>query len=63
MNHSQTGGAFTHLLLEIFRINGALLNAGDHLTADIGLTSARWQVMGTLPSARFPSPISPARWG
>ncbi len=41
----------TDLILETFRLNGALLDAGNHLTAPYGLTSARWQVMGTVDLA------------
>jgi DNA-binding MarR family transcriptional regulator len=36
------------LVLEIFRINGRLLVAGDRLTEALGLTSARWQVLGAV---------------
>lgn len=39
---------FTDLVLEVFRLNGALLAAGDALSAPCGLTSARWQVLGAL---------------
>jgi DNA-binding MarR family transcriptional regulator len=46
--HTPSGAAFTALLLEIFRVNGRLIAEGDHLTADLGLTSARWQVLGAL---------------
>jgi DNA-binding MarR family transcriptional regulator len=45
------GDAFSDLNLETFRLNGRLLLAGDRLTKALGLTSARWQVMGTLRSA------------
>jgi DNA-binding MarR family transcriptional regulator len=38
----------TELVLEIFRVNGLLLAAGDGLTRDLGLTSARWQILGAL---------------
>ncbi|MDP6564010.1 MAG: helix-turn-helix domain-containing protein [Alphaproteobacteria bacterium] len=48
MEHTTKGAAFTELVLETFRLNGLLLAAGDRLGADIGLTSARWQVMGAL---------------
>lgn len=41
----------TELILEVFRLNGLLLAAGDRLTADLGLTSARWQVMGAIADA------------
>lgn len=46
--HTRAAGALTELILEIFRLNGRLLAAGDRLTEDLGLTSARWQVMGAL---------------
>ena len=39
---------FTELLIEVFRLNGQLLATGDRLTADLGLTSARWQVLGAV---------------
>ena len=42
------GDAFTRLLLETFRFNGGLLATGDRLTRDLGLTSARWQVLGAI---------------
>ncbi|AWK85562.1 MarR family winged helix-turn-helix transcriptional regulator [Azospirillum thermophilum] len=40
--------AFTELVLEVFRLNGRLLLAGDRLSAPVGLTSARWQILGAL---------------
>ena len=43
-----TGVAITELILKLFRVNGLLLTVGDRLTKDLGLTSARWQVMGAL---------------
>ena len=42
------GNALTDLILEVFRLNGELLDAGDQITKPYGLTSARWQVMGAL---------------
>src|SRR6476660_4453281 len=46
--HTPAGEAFTHLVLEVFRLNGRLLSVGDRLVAGLGLTSARWQVLGAL---------------
>lgn len=48
----------TQLILSVFRVNGALLIAGDRLTSSIGLTSARWQVLGSV--ATSPAPMSVA---
>ncbi len=35
-------------MLEIFRLNGALLRHGAALTAPVGQTQARWQVIGAV---------------
>ena len=48
------GQLFTSLLLEVFRLNGALLEAGDELTKPVGLTSARWLVMGVVEHGPVP---------
>ncbi|MCK5098340.1 MAG: MarR family transcriptional regulator [Desulfobacteraceae bacterium] len=45
---TQTGEAFTKLILETFRFNGQLIAAGDKLTKELGLTSALWQVLGAI---------------
>jgi len=49
-----TGEAATELILSAFRANGLLLDAGDRLSADEGLTSARWQVLGAIALAERP---------
>ena len=48
MNANRPSDALTQLILEVFRVNGGLLSAGDRLVADLGLTSARWQVLGAV---------------
>lgn len=50
------GTALTDLIIEVFRLNGLLLEAGDLLTHPLGLTSARWQILGVVEHA----PISVA---
>ncbi len=45
---SDRGREFSELLVEVFRVNGLLLAAGDALAAPAGLTSARWQVLGVV---------------
>ena len=40
--------ALTELILEVFRVNGDLLAAGNQITKPSGQTSARWQVLGAL---------------
>lgn len=55
-------GIFAHptsrLALEVFRLNGALIATGDALVAPLGLTSARWQVMGAVAEARGGLPVA-----
>jgi DNA-binding MarR family transcriptional regulator len=52
--HTPQGTVLTGLILETFRLNGLLLAAGDRLTSDLGLSSARWQVMGAIDEAPLP---------
>jgi DNA-binding MarR family transcriptional regulator len=53
--HRTPGGeAATEVILATFRANGLLLSAGDALTADADLTSARWQVLGAIALAERP---------
>jgi DNA-binding MarR family transcriptional regulator len=51
---SAAGDLLTQLILEVFQLNGQLLAEGDRLTADLGLTSARWQVMGAIGDEAIP---------
>ena len=53
-HHSPAAAGTTEIILEIFRVNGLLLAAGDRLTADLGLSSARWQVMGAIVDGPLP---------
>src|SRR4051812_47214634 len=46
--------ALSALSLAVFRSHGALLAGGDQLVEPLGLTSARWQVLGALAIAREP---------
>jgi len=50
--------AVTDLVLETFRLNGRLLVAGDALVADVGLTSARWQVLGAIALSAMPLTVA-----
>lgn len=38
----------TAIILEVFRLNGCLIESGNALVKDLGITSARWQVLGAL---------------
>src|ERR1700704_2902386 len=58
MKDERMDGLVTELILEVFRLNGRLLVAGDRLVADLGLTSARWQVLGAVALAAAPMPVA-----
>lgn len=48
----------TNLVLDLFRLNNQLLAAGDRLVAPLGLTSARWQILGAIVAANYPQPVA-----
>jgi DNA-binding MarR family transcriptional regulator len=52
------GAALTGLMLDLFRLNSAILTAGDRLVAGLGLTSARWQVLGAIAEADRSQPVA-----
>jgi DNA-binding MarR family transcriptional regulator len=55
---TQAGDVLTGLILDLFRANGQLLTAGDRLVAPLGLTSARWQILGAIVDAERPEPVA-----
>jgi DNA-binding MarR family transcriptional regulator len=52
------GEALTNIVLDLFRLNSLLLSAGDRLVAGLGLTSARWQILGAIVAAQHPQPVA-----
>lgn len=52
------GAALSALVLDLFKLSNRMLTAGDRLVADLGLTSARWQVLGTIVAAGRPQPVA-----
>ena len=52
------GTALTDLFLDLFRLNNRVLAAGDRLVAGLGLTSARWQILGAIVAAGRPQPVA-----
>jgi DNA-binding MarR family transcriptional regulator len=53
-----TGDAVTDLVLDLFRLNNLLLTAGDRLVSELGLTSARWEILGAIVAAERPQPVA-----
>ena len=52
------GDALTDLILDLFRVNSLILTAGDRLVARLGLTSARWQILGAMVAADRAQPVA-----
>jgi DNA-binding MarR family transcriptional regulator len=52
------GEALTNVILDLFRLNSLVLTAGDRLVARLGLTSARWQILGAIAYAERPQPVA-----
>jgi DNA-binding MarR family transcriptional regulator len=58
VKQTAAGEALTSFILDLFRANGLLLTAGDRLVASLGLTSARWQILGAIVDAERPEPVA-----
>jgi DNA-binding MarR family transcriptional regulator len=54
----RTRRAWSGLVVEVFRLNGDLIEGGDALVRDLGLTSARWQVLGAIALSPVPLPVA-----
>ncbi len=48
MPHSPKRMLFLDLVLSVFRLNSLLIAEGDDMTENLGLTSARWRVIGAI---------------
>lgn len=51
-------GDLGRLIWEVFRLNSRLLASGDRLVAELGLTSARWQVLGAIAMTVSGEPVA-----
>jgi DNA-binding MarR family transcriptional regulator len=58
IKRTRAAEALTDLALNLFRVNNLLLTEGDRLVAQLGLTSARWQVLGAIAYADRPQPVA-----
>jgi DNA-binding MarR family transcriptional regulator len=52
------GDALTGVIPDLFKLNSLLVTAGDRLVAPLGLTSARWQVLGAVAATERPEPVA-----
>ncbi len=58
VKRTPAGAALTDLILDLFRLNSRVLAAGDRLVAPVGLTSARWSILGAIVEADRPQPVA-----
>jgi len=58
IKRTRAAEALTDLILDVFRLNGLLLMAGDRMVARLGLTSSRWQVLGAVVDAERAQPVA-----
>lgn len=56
--HTQAGKVLTDLVLNLFRVSSRMITSGDRLVAELGLTSARWQILGVMSNVSRPQPVS-----
>jgi DNA-binding MarR family transcriptional regulator len=58
MQHTKKGQLFTESVLEIFKVSGQLAAEGDCLTKELGMSSARWKVLGALNMSKKPLTVA-----
>lgn len=58
MRYTPEGELFTEIVLELFKLSGLLVCEGDKLTKDLGLSSARWKVLGALALSNQPLTVA-----
>lgn len=52
------GTALSASALDLFKVTNSMLVEGDRLVADLGLTSSRWQILGTIVATERPQPVA-----
>src|SRR5258708_11825784 len=58
IKRARAADALTDLIIDVFRLNGLLVMAGDRMVARLGLTSTRWQVLGAIAFAERAQPVA-----
>jgi DNA-binding MarR family transcriptional regulator len=57
-NLTAKGDALSAAILDLFKVTSLFMASGDRLVAHLGLTSARWQVLGAIIAAERPEPVA-----
>ena len=58
IKRTQAADALTDLVIDLLRLNGLLVTAGDRMVARLGLTSTRWQVLRAIYDAERAQPVA-----
>lgn len=58
VTRTSAGEVLTDLVLDLFRLSNRLTTAGDRLVSGLGLTSARWQILGNMIAAGRAQPVA-----
>jgi len=58
MNRKTRNEALSNLSLEVFRVTSRLNNLADRLSREVGLSSARWQVLSAIEAAESPLSVA-----
>jgi DNA-binding MarR family transcriptional regulator len=58
IKRTRVADALTDLIIDVFRLNGLLVMAGDRMVARLGLTSTRWQVLHAIAEAERAQPVA-----
>ncbi|MGD2119703.1 MAG: MarR family transcriptional regulator [Chromatiales bacterium] len=58
MSAPKTGPVFTKIVLEVFKLGGLLVQEGDRIAEEYGMTSARWKILGAIAIAGKPQTVS-----
>lgn len=57
MIDAKKGPVFTDAVLEIFKLGGLLVNEGDLMASEFGITSARWKILGAIALVGKPQTV------
>ena len=55
---TSAGTALSEAILDVCRLNNRLIATGDRLVSRLGLTSARWQILGAIVNAQRPQSVA-----
>src|SRR4029077_16644411 len=55
---TRAADALTDLIIDVLRLNGLLMTAGDRMVARLGLTTPRWQVLRAIADAERAQPVA-----